>query len=308
MKYAHILAALTEERWALREPKLREIVAFLEAQASGMKFSAEEIEARITKSREQEVARQDGAIAIIPIRGVIANRMNMMGEISGGTSSEGIARAFRAALADSAIKAIVFDVDSPGGQVSGTDELSAMIFNARGTKPIVAHVNATAASAAYWIASAAEEVVATSSGLVGSIGVLGVHDDLSAALEKAGIKKTIIKAGKFKASGNPTQPLDEDTAARMQARVDASYDVFVKTVARNRNVALSAVRNGFGQGDMVDAEPALAEGMIDRIGTLDETLQRFGSSLYAPAPKRRALAADRERRAIELAHYPERVR
>lgn len=308
MKYAHILAAVTEERWAIREPKLREIVAFLEAQAAGVKFSAEEIEARITQKRDQEVARQDGAVAIIPIRGVIANRMNMMGEISGGTSSEGIARAFKAAMADSSAKAIVFDVDSPGGAVSGADELSSMIFNARGGKPIVAHVNATGASAAYWIASAADEIVVTPTGSVGSIGVLGVHDDISAAMDKAGLKRTIIKAGKFKADGNPYEPLGEDTRSRMQARVNAAYEMFVKAIARNRNVTQSAVRDGFGQGDMVDAEPAVAEGMADRIATLDETLQRFGATLYAPAPKRRALAVQRELRAIDLANYPERAR
>lgn len=309
MKYAHILAAFTEERWAMRETKLREIIAFLEAQASGVKFSAEEIaarlpdrdlEARITKAREQDVAQQEGGVAIIPLRGVIANRISMLGEMSGGTSSEGTARAFKAALSDGQVKAIVLDVDSPGGAVSGTDELSSMIFNARGGKPIVAHVNASAASAAYWIASAADEVVVTPSGSVGSIGVFGVHDDVSAALEKVGIKKTIISAGKFKVDGNPYQPLGEDAAARMQARVNAAYDMFVKAVARNRNVAQSKVRDGFGQGDMVDAEPALAEGMIDRIATLDETLRRFGASAYAPAKPRRALAPQRERRALDL--------
>jgi signal peptide peptidase SppA len=300
MKYAHILAAITEERWAMRETKLQEILAFLEAQAGGSKFSAEDIAARITKTREQEVTRADGAVAIIPIRGVIANRMNMMDDISGGTSSEGLARTFRAALGDSAIKAIMFDVDSPGGAVSGTDELSSMIFNARGGKPIVAHVNATAASAAYWIASAADEVVVTPTGSVGSIGVFGVHNDMSAALEKVGIKKTIIKAGKYKAAENPYQPLAEDIAARIQARVDAAYDMFIKAVARNRNVAQSAVREGFGEGGMVDAGPAVAEGMADGIATLDETLQRFGASVYAPAPKRRALAAERERRSLDL--------
>lgn len=301
MKYAHILASITEERWAMREAKLQEIIAFLEAQASGVKFSAEEIEARITKTQEQEVARMEGAVAVLPLRGVIANRMSLMGDISGGTSSESFGRAFQAVLRNTGVKAILIDVDSPGGAVSGADELSSQIFAARGNgKPIVAHVNATAASAAYWIASAADELVVTPTGSVGSIGVFGVHDDVSTALDKLGVKKTIIKAGKFKADGNPFEPLGDDTRGRMQARVDAAYDMFVKAVARNRNVPQTKVRDGFGQGDMVDAAPAVAEGMADRVATLEETLQRFGASTFAPPSKRQAFAPAREKRAIAL--------
>jgi ClpP class serine protease len=165
---------------------------------------------------------------------------------------------------------------------------------------MIAHVNALAASAAYWIASAADEMVVTPTGSVGSIGVFGVHDDVSAAMEKMGVKKTIIKAGKYKADGVPFLPLSDDAAERMQARANAAYDMFVKAVARNRNVSQSTVRNGFGQGDTVDAEPAVAEGMADRVGTLEDTLQRFGATSYPPLPKRRSFAIEREKRALDL--------
>lgn len=297
MRYAHILMAITEERWALREEKLVAILDFLRMQASGEKLSAEELQARITKEQERSVARAEGSVAILPLRGVIANRMNMMSDISGGTSSEGFGRMFDAAISDESIKAVVMDVDTPGGALSGADELSTKIFNARGIKPIIAHVNATAASAGYWICSAADEIVVTPSGNVGSIGVYGVHEDISAALDKAGVKKTIVSAGKFKTAGNPTQPLDDETRSRMQARVDAGYEMFIKTVARNRKASASAVRDGYGEGDIVTAQQALSEGMIDRIATLDETLQRFGA-ITSPPAKRRAMAPQRERRAL----------
>lgn len=302
MRYAHIIMALAEERWAIHPDKLQAILDFMADQSAGLKYSAEEIEAKIGKGQEQAIARQEGNVAILPLRGVIANRMSMFGDISGGTSSEGFGRNFQSAVRDDGVKAIILDVDSPGGVVSGTPELSSMIYQARGTKPIIAHVNANAASAAYWIASAADEIVVTPSGAVGSIGVVGVHDDLSAALEKAGVKKTIIKAGEFKTEGNPFEPLSDDARARKQAKVDASYDQFVRAVARNRNVSLAAVREGFGRGDMVDAEPAVAEGMADRIGTLEETLQRFGASQYGAVPqtRRRAFASEREKRALML--------
>ncbi|TAM96307.1 MAG: S49 family peptidase [Rhizobiaceae bacterium] len=301
MKYAHILLAVTEERWAIEPTKMQAILDFLADQASGVKYSAEEIEARLTQKAEREVSRQDGQIAILPLRGVIANRMSLMDDFSGGTSSEGFGKAFQAAMRDDGVKAIVLDVDSPGGAVSGTDELSSMIYQARGQKPIIAQVNARSASAAYWIASAADEMVVTPTGSVGSIGVIGLHEDVSGAMDKLGVKKTIISAGKYKAEGNPYEPLGDDTRARIQSKIDAAYDMFVRAVARNRGVNMSAVRDGFGEGDMVDAEPAVSMGMADRIGTMEDTLNRFGASQYgAPQNKRRAFAIEREKRALTL--------
>jgi signal peptide peptidase SppA len=229
--------------------------------------------------------------------------MGMLDDISGGTSSEGFARQFQAAVRDDAIKAVVMDVDSPGGPVFGATELSSMIRAARGTKPIIAHVNARAASKAYWIASAADEIVVTASGEVGSIGVLGIHEDVSGALEQMGVRKTIVSAGKFKADGNPYEPLSDESQARIQAKVDAEYDRFVRDVAENRNVSVATVRDGFGEGDMVSAADAVSMGMADKIATLDETLQRFGTTIYpaSPAPqKRNAFASAREKRALQL--------
>ncbi len=296
MRYAHILLAVASEIWAIDPDKLDQIVAFLALQAAGEKLSAEEVEARITRQAERDVQRQEGAVAVLPLRGVIANRMNMMSEISGGTSSEKFGKMLDMSIADSGVKAIIIDVESPGGVVAGTDELSSRVFAARGTKPIIAHVNGYAASAAYWIASAADEVVMTSSAEVGSIGIIGVHDDVSAALEKMGVKKTIIKAGKFKAEGNSFGPLSEEAIEHRQLVINSYYDDFVRAVARNRGASLSAVRDGFGQGRMLRAEAAVAEGMADRIATLDETIARFSGQ---PAPRRK-LAAQREKRALAL--------
>lgn len=302
MRYAHIMAAVAGELWAIEQAKLQAMLDFLRGQAAGVKLSAEEIEAKISGAQASAVARREGAVAILPLRGVIANRMNMMSDISGGTSNEGFGRMFQSAIRDEGVKAIVLDVDSPGGAVSGTDELGAMIHAARGGKPIVAQVNATAASAAYWIASAADEIVVTPSGAVGSIGVFAVHDHVGGALEKAGVQRTLVSAGRLKVDGNPFEPLGDESRSRIQARVDASYDRFVKAVARNRDVPVAAVRDGFGEGDMVDAAAAVSQGMADRVGTLEETLNRFGASLYGtpPQPTRRASALRRERRALDL--------
>lgn len=299
MKYARVITAVANEPWAIMPDKMRALIDFFALQAAGEKFSAEEIEARISKETEKSVARQEGNIAILPLRGVIANRANMLADISGGASSERFGQLFQNAVDDSRIKAVVLDVDSPGGAVAGTPELTRRIFEARGKKPIVAQVNATAASAAYWIASAADEIIVTPSGQVGSVGVFGVHKDMSSALEKLGVKHTLISAGKYKTEGNSFEPLSEEAQKEMQARVDAAYDYFVKDLARNFNVPQKAVREGFGQGRTVDADKAVESGMAHRIGTMEETLKRFGAS-FSSVEKRRAFAPKRELAALEI--------
>lgn len=298
MKYAHILMAVASEYWAIDEDKFDQIVSFLALQASGEKFSSEELQARISRQTERDVARQEGAVAVLPFRGVLANRMSMMGDISGGTSYEGFARTFDRAVADPDVKAIILDVDSPGGVVSGVDELSQRIFSARGSKPIIAHVNATGASAAYWSITGADEIILSPSAEVGSIGVMMVHDDVSAALEKAGVKRTLISAGKYKGEGAPFQPLGEEAREFRMQRAEFYYDKFVNRVAANRGVSASTVKSGFGQGRMVTAEDAVAQKMADGIASLEETIARFGVS--AAKPNRSAFARERERRAMML--------
>lgn len=296
MRYAHILMAVASEFWAIDASKFDQIVSFLALQAAGEKYSAEEVQARINRQTERDVARREGSVAVLPLRGVLANRMSMMGDISGGTSYESFGRTFDAAVDDSAVKAIIIDTDTPGGVVPGVDELSARIFAARGRKPIIAHVNGIAASAGYWTVTAADEIVLNPSAEVGSIGVLQVHDDVSAALEKAGVKRTVTAVGRYKAEGAPFEPLSEEAAAFRLARARHYYDSFVGRIAQNRGVSVSAVEESFGQGRMVTAQDAVSRGMADRIGTLDETIGRFLGSSRSSA----ARAPERMRRAAIL--------
>ena len=115
--------------------------------------------------------RASGSVAVLPLYGTISQRMGMMESMSGGTSAEAFGKYFRAAVADPDVGSIVIDIDSPGGSVYGIEELASEILDARGEKQIVAVANSLAASAAYWIGSAAHEFVVTPSGEVGSIGV-----------------------------------------------------------------------------------------------------------------------------------------
>jgi len=220
-----------------------------------------------------------GNIAVIPVLGSISQRSagGMWGMIFGGTTTESLSLAFRQMLADETVGTIVFDIDSPGGTVGGVQEVTDEIFRARGQKRLIAVANSLAASAAYWIATAADEVVVTPSGQVGSIGVFSVHEDWSGFNEMAGIDVTYIAAGKYKVEGNWDSPLTDEARAAIQGRVDEYYDSFVASVARNRGVTPKAVRSGFGEGRVVGAKEAVSLGMADRVGSLRDVLAKLGA-------------------------------
>lgn len=278
MKYPYILAAFASEYWAMEPGKLLAIVDLLAMQADGGKFSAEEIEARISPQTESAVARREGAVAIVPLRGIISPRVSLTPNSStgGGTTAEGFTNAVEQLAADDGVKAIIIDADTPGGNVLGVDEAAAAVAAVRGSKPIVVQVQGNLASAGYWIGAAADEIVMTPSSSVGAIGVRTAYDDLTARLEKEGVAREIISAGKFKGEGL-LGPLSDETRAYMQGRIDEYYGLFVERVASGRGVTTEAVRNGFGQGRMIGAAAAVREGMGDRVATMRETLARFGA-------------------------------
>ena len=243
--------------------------------AEGMTFTKEELEGRYG-SLARPPARQQGAVAILPVFGIIGQRMNLISEFSGGTSTEKLGKQIDFAANDPGIKAIVLDVDSPGGTVQGTPELSKKIFEARKKKHIVAVANSLMASAAYHLSSAADEIVVTPSGQVGSIGVYAAHQDVSKMHENIGVKMTLISAGEFKTEGNSFEPLSETARDSIQSVVNFYMDLFVSDVAKNRGVSKSKVEKDFGRGRTMTSADALNAGMVDRIETLEQTLSRLG--------------------------------
>lgn len=276
MKYQHIARYIRETPWAITSEKMHEILSVFAFRAAGGEFTAEDIKARIGDDSEgAKPRRQAGGVAVVPIRGVIAHRIGSMDDTSGGTSCERIGAMIRQVASDESISTIVYDVNSPGGTVTGVHELAADMFALRGVKTQIAVVNGLMCSAAYWLGSQADEIVSIQSGFAGSIGVFTAHEDLSAHLEQEGIKVTLISAGKHKVSGNPFEPLSDEEKAVIQARVDEFYALFVKDVARGRGVAASEVRHGYGEGRALAAKDAKAAGLIDRIATMDDTIARL---------------------------------
>jgi ClpP class serine protease len=136
--------------------------------------------------------------------------------------------------------------------------------------------NSHAHSAAYWIASAADQFYGTPGGEVGSIGVIKIHEDISGALEQHGVNVTVIAHPKHKAEGNPFQPLDDDALAHHRGQVQATYDEFEGEVARNRGVTRKRVAADFGQGRSFHSAVATEAGMLDGVKTLPSVLSRMG--------------------------------
>jgi signal peptide peptidase SppA len=236
-------------------------------------------------------ARVSDGVAVIGVYGPLVTRQStMLYGAWGWTITEELVETFQAAVSDSAVKAIILDIDSPGGVAWGTAEASQAIYDARGKKPIYAIAHPVMASAVYWIGSAADKVYAVPSGEVGSIGVVSMHVDYSEALKTAGIKPTIITSGPKKAYANPYEPLSDEDRQRLQAESDAIYGEFLKAVARNRGMDRSTVEKTFGGGLVFSAKEALAVGMIDKIGTLDDVVERIQAKGKNAGKVRRAMA------------------
>ena len=235
--------------------------------------------------RQTSAAISGGGIAVIPIYGVITQRGNMVDDVSGPgmVSTQIITQMLRQAVADDAVSQILLDIDSPGGSVYGVSELGDVILSARAQKPVVAIANSLAASAAYWVGSQASEFYVTAGGEVGSIGVWQAHQDYSKAMDVAGVKTTLISAGKFKVEGNPYAPLDEDAQGFMQSRVDDYYASFTKAVAKGRGVPITQVRDGMGQGRVLGADAALAQNMVDGIASFDQVLSKMHKDAVSSA-------------------------
>lgn len=296
-----LLTAFYDTPWAIIPDRLPVIRAVLHRWAAGIKLSDEEIKAAIGSAPAEAQARRNQSgprgVGVLPVLGILAQRT--AGDISTpGTATDMLQGQFRSMLNDDRIGAIVLDIDSPGGSVFGIQELSDNIFAARGQKKVVAVANSLAASAAYWIATAAEEIVVTPSGEVGSIGVVAAHEDHSVALENEGLNVTLVSAGKHKVEGNPFEPLGDEARAALQKRIDEYYSAFVSAVARHRDVTATEVRSGFGEGRVVGAKEGVKLNMADRVATLDQTIERLMASTRAQSPRRNRAEAGRRRAAI----------
>ena len=270
-----ILDVLTSP-WAIRQEKMAEIRNLYLAHLRDPKLGPQETEARLglvaPGKQDKELYQVMNGVAVLPIKGVLTKESSFFSWFFGGVSMKQLALSFQAALDDAQVRSILLDIDSPGGTVDGTEELAAAIFAARGQKPVIAYSDGMIASAAYWIASAADEIyISGDTVMVGSIGVLATHIDQSKADEAWGEKWTEITAGKFKRIASAHAPLTDAGAAYLQGQVDYLYDIFLGAVARNRGVERDAAQE-MADGKIFIGGQAVEVGLVDGVESFSDLI------------------------------------
>ena len=265
--------------WAIEQAQLLEIKAIYATHLRGEKIDIGAVEKRLGRPLDNQPKSydvQDG-VALVCLDGVIAKRMNMFSQISGGTSSELVGRTIQEACADPAVHSIVLSVDSPGGTVDGTQTLADIVAGC--TKPIVTLASGTMCSAAYWVGSAANACYITDSTTqVGSIGVVATHTDVSGQQAAQGVKTTEIYAGAYKRIASSYAPLTKEGKQSIQDSVDYTYGLFVDAVAKNRNCSADVVLKNMADGRIFIGQQAIDAGLVDGVSTLDQLVQQLNAN------------------------------
>lgn len=277
-RHSSIFEFMTAKGWALEERVLQNLSRIVARHVEGTKLSQDEVDdivAARDASREGKPKTYEvrNGTAIIPVNGLIAKHASSVNGVSQprGTSTQTVAGMLQQALADEGVQKILLAVDSPGGSVDGVQALADTIFAARGKKPITALADSTMASAAYWLASQADEIVATSDATVGSIGIFTVLPDYSRAAKNEGVDVHVVRSGKHKGAGVVGAPISSDQVAAIQREIDAYAELFVGSVARGRGLSSAAVGR-LATGESWVGRHAVEAGLADRIGTLESLL------------------------------------
>lgn len=281
------LSDLVEGYWAITDPMYDEIRAIYDSHMRGEKIDVKGVEARLGRPLANErrtYAVHDG-VAVISMAGVIGPKANFFMEISGGTSAQLLRNEILAAAQDPKVESAILYADTPGGNVLGIAEGAAAWRAFAEQKPAVTFSDGTLASAGYWWGSAASKVFISGPMVnVGSIGVRTEHTDTSMADAARGVKRTIIKAGAYKAAGDG--PLDPKTLEYRQAQVDYLYSLFVDAVASHRGVDVETVLKDMADGRVFIGQQAIDAGLVDGFATLEDLIAQMSENPLAVAPLR----------------------
>jgi protease IV len=227
----------------------------------------------------EEYVAGDGAsrIAVVPVEGTIAPADNTVGGIQPTTTPEGFADALRQAGQDTSVVAVVLEVNSPGGGVTASDEMHQSILDFRKNtgKPVVVSMGDVAASGGYYIATAADRIIASETTLTGSLGVIFKFNNYAEAADKYGIKQLVVKSGKYKDIGNAFHEMKPEEREIVQSIVDESYNEFVEVISEGREIPEDRVRE-IADGRIYSGIQARDLGLVDSFGNLDEASATAG--------------------------------
>lgn len=246
----------------------------------------------------EDVKPERGRVAIVPIHGPIFNRSGFAA-FFGLPTYQGISSTMNALARDAKVEEIILSFDSPGGVALNTDEAAHAIREAAKAKPVIAVANGYMASAAYWLASQATEIVTTPLSAVGSIGVITMHADYSRLLEAEGIDVKVYRTGQLKALGQLVDPNDELMDTAIGRELAGILDLFATDVAAGRRLSKDEVLARFAldsdhehalRGDTTLGADAVRLGLADRVATFTEVTTEAAARTQTRNRGRRALA------------------
>ncbi|MDP6420760.1 MAG: signal peptide peptidase SppA [SAR202 cluster bacterium] len=197
--------------------------------------------------------------------------VEVFGSIGGAVRSPLMDRLLARIREDAQIKALVLDVDSPGGSATASEYIYRSVLRVAERKPVVASIRGVGASGSYMIACGAQRIVASKGAIIGSIGVISIRPMIEELLDRAGIDITVNKSGEFKDMGAPWREATAEEEEKMQALIDDTFGAFVSIVAEARGMTDSAVR-ALATGEVYRADKALELGLVDELGDLDRAI------------------------------------
>jgi protease-4 len=200
-------------------------------------------------------------IIVVPITGEISDS-----ERNGENMVKSAIAKLRLAQQDSAVKAVVLEMQTPGGEVNGSDLIWNEVMKVKASsKPVVAFFNGISASGGYYISAPADKIVATPATITGSIGVIAMIPNFSGLMQKVGLQMVTVKSGKSKDTMSPFRPVTPADRRSVQKRIDILYQRFVWIVSSGRKMELQKVRK-LADGGVFLAEEAVQNGLIDEVG------------------------------------------
>jgi protease-4 len=238
--------------------------------------------------RFREILVQRGArattdrIAVITMRGLISSSLP-------GTVSDSMVDDMRAALQqardDSRVKAIVLEIDSPGGEVTASDAIYSALVKVRARKPVVVYMDSLAASGGYYVSCGGKFLMASETTITGSIGVIIQTLNYEQLFNKVGLASVVFKSGKFKDMLNGARPITPEERELVQSFIMKTYDKFLGIVAKERNLPADLLRNTIADGRILSGKDAFEHKLIDGLGELDDAFGKAKELGNAPDAK-----------------------
>ncbi len=227
--------------------------------------------------RPARVYRVVNGIAVLPVTGTLVHRLGGMRPFSGMTGYDGIVACLQQAMADSQVRGVLLDIDSPGGQAAGAFDCADMIYRLRQQKPVWALCNDTACSAAMLLASACSRRLVTQTSRIGSIGVMMSHVSYAGHLAQAGVDITLIYAGAHKVDGNQFEALPAEVRQDMQQRIDAAHRMFAEKVAMYTGLSVDAVTGT--EAAVFEGQSGIEAGLADELINASDAISVMATAL-----------------------------